>query len=293
MLNNIYILYKIINIIFFKEYVVRDHCECYFKNIKVVAYTLHNKEFKLWNDKKNIIYSQYSNMYQDSVYIVKPGDTLFYIAWITGDNYINLAKKNNIKNIHVLKINQILKIKRNFIRSLFYKNISRKILLSCYKNRYKINKLFFLFKKNKTTSSIPGIENISCYCSKKIDVNLLHTWHWPAYGLVVKTFSESDGGNKGIDISGVLDQPILATTNGRVVYVGNVLKGYGNLVIIKHDNNYLSAYAHNNQILVTEKQQVKTGDQIATMGSSGTNAVKLHFEIRYKDKSVNPLNLLP
>lgn len=136
-------------------------------------------------------------------------------------------------------------------------------------------------------------QNSSIFYKIKPGVVLSHCWNWPAYGAIIDTFSDSEGGNTGIDISGVLDQPILATTNGQVIYVGNVLKGYGNLVIIKHDNDYFSAYAHNNKVLVTEQQYVKIGDQIATMGCSGTNKVKLHFEIRYRGKSVNPLYFLP
>lgn len=135
--------------------------------------------------------------------------------------------------------------------------------------------------------------NNSVSYKRKPSIKISNQWNWPAYGSIIDTFSESEGGNTGIDISGELDQPVLATTSGQVMYAGNILKGYGNLVIIKHDNNYFSTYAHNNKVLVVEQQYVKIGDQIATMGSSGTNKVKLHFEIRYKGKSINPLNLLP
>lgn len=125
------------------------------------------------------------------------------------------------------------------------------------------------------------------------DKKTLDLWNWPTHGLIINNFSETEGGNTGIDISGSFNQPVVATTSGQVIYVGNILKGYGNLVIIKHNNNYLSAYAHNNKILVTEKQYVKTGEQIATMGNSGTDKIKLHFEIRYKGRSINPLYFLP
>ncbi|WP_233114108.1 peptidoglycan DD-metalloendopeptidase family protein, partial [Aggregatibacter actinomycetemcomitans] len=80
---------------------------------------------------------------------------------------------------------------------------------------------------------------------------------------------------------------------GRVVYAGNALRGYGNLIIIKHNDDFLSAYAHNDSILVKDQQEIKAGQQIAKMGSTGTNGVKLHFEIRYKGKSVDPLRYLP
>ncbi len=115
---------------------------------------------------------------------------------------------------------------------------------------------------------------------------------WPAKGNIIQGFSNSDGGNKGIDIGGSRGQAVYAAAPGRVVYAGNALRG-GNLIIIKHNDDYLSAYAHNESILVKDQQQVTAGQQIAKMGSSGTNSVKLHFEIRYKGKSVNPTNYLP
>ncbi|AGJ61458.1 Murein hydrolase activator NlpD [Candidatus Moranella endobia PCVAL] len=118
-------------------------------------------------------------------------------------------------------------------------------------------------------------------------------WYWPTDGKIIKNFSAAEVGNKGIDIAGFLGQAILATSNGRVVYAGNAWRGYGNLIIIKHNDNYLSAYAHNNTMLVCEKQTVSSGQKIATMGSTGTNTIKLYFEIRYKSKSVNPLCYLP
>ncbi|WP_439327787.1 murein hydrolase activator NlpD [Lonepinella sp. BR2357] len=118
-------------------------------------------------------------------------------------------------------------------------------------------------------------------------------WKWPTTGKVVQGFSNADGGNKGIDISGSKGQAIYAAAAGRVVYAGNALRGYGNLIIIKHNDDFLSAYAHNDSISVSDQQQVKAGQQIAKMGSSGTNSVKLHFEIRYKGKSVDPTRYLP
>ena len=118
-------------------------------------------------------------------------------------------------------------------------------------------------------------------------------WQWPTSGNIIQGFSNTDGGNKGIDISGSRGQAVKAAASGRVVYAGNALRGYGNLIIIKHNDDFLSAYAHNDKILVTDQQEVKAGQEIAKMGSSGTNTVKLHFEIRYKGKSVDPVRYLP
>lgn len=100
---------------------------------------------------------------------------------------------------------------------------------------------------------------------------------------MIESFSDVQGGNKGVDIAGSRGQPVFATAAGRVVYSGNALRGYGNLIIIKHNDDYLSAYAHNDTILVRDQQEVQAGQKIATMGSSGTSSVRLHFEIRYKE----------
>ncbi len=119
------------------------------------------------------------------------------------------------------------------------------------------------------------------------------SWQWPTDGRVINGFSSSDSGNKGLDIAGSLGQTVTASADGKIVYAGNALRGYGNLIIIKHNDDYLSAYAHNDQLFVSERQDVKKGQKIAAMGSSGTNSVRLHFEIRYRGKSVNPLRYLP
>ncbi|QIW16711.1 hypothetical protein A4G20_10405 [Pasteurellaceae bacterium RH1A] len=118
-------------------------------------------------------------------------------------------------------------------------------------------------------------------------------WQWPTAGRVISGFSAAEGGNKGIDIAGTKGQDVRAAAAGRVVYAGDALRGYGNLIIIKHNDDFLSAYAHNDSIKVDEQDQVKAGQRIATMGSTGTNSTKLHFEIRYKGKSVDPSRYLP
>jgi len=116
-------------------------------------------------------------------------------------------------------------------------------------------------------------------------------WIWPANGKVVGTFS--DNGSKGIDISGKAGDPVIAAGDGKVVYSGTGLRGYGKLVIIKHNNTYLSAYAHNQNILVKEGQSVTKGQKIAEMGNTDADQVKLHFEVRRQGKPVDPLKHLP
>ena len=117
------------------------------------------------------------------------------------------------------------------------------------------------------------------------------TWAWPDSGPVIAPFDESR--NKGIGIAGKAGDPILAAADGRVVYAGSGLRGYGNLVIVKHSNNYLTAYAHNQTLLVKEDQSVRRGQKIAEMGSTDSDRVKLHFEIRRQGKPVDPTKFLP
>jgi lipoprotein NlpD len=117
-------------------------------------------------------------------------------------------------------------------------------------------------------------------------------WAWPAAGKVISGFSET-ANLKGIDIAGKSGQPVLASGPGKVVYAGNGLRGYGKLIIIKHNNTFLSAYAHNREILVKEGQQVARGQKIAEMGDSDADQVKLHFEIRRLGKPVDPAKFLP
>jgi lipoprotein NlpD len=108
---------------------------------------------------------------------------------------------------------------------------------------------------------------------------------WPVKGKVTGEFSET---NKGIDIAGKVGEPVLAASDGKVVYAGNSLRGYGNLVIVKHDNTYLTAYAHNSKLLVKEGDTVRKGQRIAEMGDTDTTSAKLHFELRVNGKPVNP-----
>jgi lipoprotein NlpD len=116
-------------------------------------------------------------------------------------------------------------------------------------------------------------------------------WIWPTNGAVIAGFDEAK--NKGLDIAGKLGDPVLAAGDGRVVYAGAGLRGYGNLVILKHNNTYLTAYAHNQTLLVKEDQTVRKGQKIAEIGQSDADRVKLHFEIRRQGKPVDPSRYLP
>jgi len=118
-------------------------------------------------------------------------------------------------------------------------------------------------------------------------------WEWPAKGKLLRGYSANESGKKGITIGGRPGQPVKAAASGKVVYSGSGLVRYGKMIIIKHNETYLSAYAHNNKIFVREGTMVKSGQQIAEMGSTGTNQTILHFEIRKNGKPVNPLQFLP
>ncbi|HEU0200666.1 MAG TPA: peptidoglycan DD-metalloendopeptidase family protein [Burkholderiaceae bacterium] len=116
-------------------------------------------------------------------------------------------------------------------------------------------------------------------------------WIWPSPGRLIESFDETR--NKGIDIAGKEGEPVIAANDGEVVYSGSGLRGYGNLVIIKHADEFISAYAHNKQILVEQGQAVKRGQRIAELGKTDANQPKLHFEIRHRGKPVDPLKYLP
>lgn len=115
-------------------------------------------------------------------------------------------------------------------------------------------------------------------------------WIWPSSGKVIRGFSKQ---NKGLDIQGNRGDPVYAAAEGEVVYSGTGLRGYGQLVIIKHNPEYVSAYAHNSAVLVDEGEHIKQGQKIAEIGDSGTDSVKLYFELRYKGKPVDPIKYLP
>ncbi len=118
-------------------------------------------------------------------------------------------------------------------------------------------------------------------------------WRWPARGKVISGFRAGDTLRKGVDIAGEKGDSVLAAANGTVIYAGSALRGYGKLLIVKHSEEYLSAYAHNHKLLVKEGSEVKAGQRIAELGSSGTDRNKLHFEIRRNGQPVDPLAYLP
>ena len=142
-------------------------------------------------------------------------------------------------------------------------------------------------KYTKPTTSTKKVTTTTSSSNKRL------TWRWPTSGKILSTYSKSAAGRKGIDIAGKSGQSIIAAASGKVVYSGNGLPRYGNLLIIKHNDVYLSAYAHNKTLLVKEGQLVKAGQKIALLGRSGTQQNQLHFEIRRNGKPVDPMRFLP
>jgi lipoprotein NlpD len=227
---------------------------------------------------------------EGETYQVQKGDTLFAVAFYSGNDYRDIAKFNNIKAPYNIFPGQTLTListatKNNDIenKGIAEKaNESTKVVVDPSKPQaYGGNEAKTHRSKAKHTDkrSNKGNQQIS--------------WIWPASGKSTSAVVGSDGTNRGVDIKGELYSPIFAAANGKVVYAGNALKGYGNLVIIKHDNNLLSAYAHNDMIVVGEQSYVKQGQKIATMGRTGASDIMLHFEIRRKGKSLDPLSFLP
>lgn len=257
------------------------------------------------NTDGRIIYNRnYENIqkgsYSGNTYTVKRGDTLFYIAWITGNDYRDLAQRNKITEPYSLNVGQVFNIGNSSTDSeiVVANRTPNTNVDSRPTNAYASSvseqnsgKMLPRATKPLTPSTPPATTASSGFNSNSV-VNTVGKWRWPAEGKVIESFSDVQGGNKGVDIAGSRGQPVFATAAGKVVYSGNALRGYGNLIIIKHNDDYLSAYAHNDTILVRDQQEVQAGQKIATMGSTGTSSVRLHFEIRYKGKSVNPLRYI-
>lgn len=230
--------------------------------------------------------------YKDNAYTVQRGDTLFYVAWITGNDFRSLAAKNNIKAPYELSVGQVLDVSGGttvvVTQETTTKAGSAKPIATTTTTTTTTTS-----NQNKPTTQVTTTETktaASSTVNTKSSTVANISWQWPVKGKVIETFSNA---TKGIDIAGSLGDRVSSAADGRVVYAGNALPGYGNLIIIKHNDDYLTAYAHNQSILVKEQQDVKAGQQIATMGSTGTNSVRLHFEIRYQAKSVDPLKYLP
>lgn len=247
---------------------------------------------------------------------VKKGDTLYAISLIYDLDYRQLAQWNRIAPPYTIEIGQKIRLsgpnlenKMPDVAGIPLKDVETKqeIVTKTPTNRINPQKKAFISLNNqpnlayrpsyKTQPSKDTAEKYGSSSQKKsiisIDnANMLKlSFQWPLKGKVLKAFSQAD--NKGIDIACKMEQDVSAAEAGKVVYSGQGLIGYGNLLIIKHNDLYLSAYANNSRLLVAEGYTVEKGQVIAKVGQAGSNKTSLHFEIRKNGKPVNPLNFLP
>ena len=225
-------------------------------------------------------------------YTVQKGDTLYSIAFSAGQDFRSLAKNNSIPSPYVIYPGQVISLVATSSHAVA-SNSPVKQKITSTKTKQKTNKKL---KKNldqpkqreyvqKQANKI--VSNAKPSSSSKVK------WFWPAKGKVTKRFSNKENGYKGLQIANRTGASVLAAAQGTVVYAGNALRGYGNLIILKHNDDYLSAYAHNSKLLVREKQKVKAGQKIAEMGKSESSVTALRFEIRYRGQAVNPAKYLP
>jgi lipoprotein NlpD len=227
-------------------------------------------------------------------YTVKPGETLIRISLENGQNWRDVARWNNIENPNLIEAGQVLRVVPQPSDSVAAPVSSRPAITTKVEPRPLETKPAPSAVASSPAAAEPAptatlpLPSASTAAAKDDDgLN----WLWPASGALISSFDE--GKNKGVVISGKAGDPVLASADGKVVYAGSGLRGYGNLVILKHNSTYLTAYAHNQTLLVKEEQAVRRGQRIAEMGSSDADSVRLHFEIRKQGKPIDPLKLLP
>ena len=219
-------------------------------------------------------------------HVVQRGDTLYSIAFRFGWDWQTLAQRNNIAAPYVIKAGQIIR----FDGRAQSPSVASRVARVSSSPRAKPQPVAMRPASRPTSVSTQSAAKTPVSAPP---ATFTGRWTWPAKGTVIGRFSSNGSLNKGIDIAGDLGEPVVAASDGSVVYAGSGLRGYGELVIIKHSDTYVSAYGHNRKLLVREGQQVKVGQVIAEMGSTGTDRVKLHFEIRRQGKPVDPQQYLP
>jgi lipoprotein NlpD len=240
-------------------------------------------------------------------YTVKKGDTLLRIALDHGQGYRDLVAWNNLADPDDIKVGQVLRVvppervagaqtspvQLPELRPAAPRKTGPKGDKRPYGDTVAEN------QKGEPTKVVeqvkvepaPGPAGVAAGSTVTATDDEKLSWMWPSDGRIVATFDE--GKSKGIDIAGKLGQQVMAAGAGKVMYAGSGIRGYGNLVIVKHSNSLLSAYAHNRSIMVKEGQTVSKGQVIAEMGDSDADSVKLHFEIRQQGKPVDPSRFLP
>ncbi|HEY4069278.1 MAG TPA: peptidoglycan DD-metalloendopeptidase family protein [Burkholderiaceae bacterium] len=234
-------------------------------------------------------------------YAVKPGDTLIRIGLESGQSSKDLIKWNSLENGNVIEVGQVLRVvppgvdgagaatKPIASSRIEARPLDAKPLPAGASAPPAAAATSASTAASASTVVVPAIPAATSGPASASDEDV--RWAWPANGSVVAPFDDSK--NKGLLIGGKAGDPVYAAADGRVVYAGSGLRGYGNLIILKHNNTYLTAYAHNQALLVKEDQSVRRGQKIAEMGSTDSDSVKLHFEIRKMGKPIDPAKLLP
>lgn len=217
-------------------------------------------------------------------YTVKPGDTLIRIGLDHGQSAKDIARWSGVENPNRIEVGQVLRVVpplSNASSAVVTKPVVQASVTPQATGA--------MTAASADKAAIPANANPAVTPAATGEDEI--AWIWPTNGAVLAGFDEQK--NKGIDIAGADGDPVLAAADGRVVYVGAGLRGYGNLIILKHNNTYLTAYAHNKTLLIKEDQSVRRGQKIAEMGSSDADRVKLHFEVRRQGKPVDPTKYLP
>ena len=217
--------------------------------------------------------SGFENAGKPGYYTVKPGDTLIRIGLDTGQNWRDIGRWNNLENPNLIEVGQVLRVVPPADNALV-------LVRPVNSGSATPTPAASAAKPAASAPSSAGSED---------DI----AWIWPVHGAGTVLAGFDEVKNKGMDIAGKPGDTVMASADGRVVYAGAGLRGYGNLIILKHNNTFLTAYAHNQTLLVKEDQTVRKGQKIAEMGDSDADRVKLHFEIRRQGKPVDPAKYLP
>jgi len=243
-------------------------------------------------------------------HVVEPGETLYSIGWLYGYDYRQIAQWNNVDKPYLILRGQRLRVapteqEKKSIKpdatntksvTIATKGLNQSAVNSKHKHSHKENRNKQARDKQARDKEKRNKENHRATPRFQTDNkhNKSIKWSWPTRGgTIIHSFDRSDPTRKGLDLAGKSGQPVYAASSGRVVYSGSGIGRYGKLIIVKHNETYLSAYAHNKRLLVKEGDVLRASQQIAEMGGSGTNRVKLHFEIRRNGKPVDPLRYLP
>jgi len=222
-------------------------------------------------------------------YSVRPGDTLTKIALDHGQAWRDIAKWNGLDNPNMIEVDQVLRVAPPLMEAAANRQTKPVMAQNQVPPSSATSNTPTPSATSASTSNTPNATPSASSPANVSDDGMAFAWPHP--GPVLAGFDETK--NKGLDFAGKAGDPVLAAGDGKVVYAGSGLRGYGNLVILKHNNTYLTAYAHNQTLLVKEDQSVTKGQRIADMGSSDSDRVKLHFEIRKQGKPVDPAKLLP